>query len=84
MGDTINISGKTFVIVLIILLLLSGTLAGFFLGYFKSDQDSSSNLQLQYQNISEKCRLPAGQDLNAWKEHLGHHAEIQDCLKYFK
>lgn len=34
-------------------------------------------------NIPEKCRVPAGQELNAWKEHLGHHAETQDCLKYF-
>ena len=35
-------------------------------------------------NIPEKCQLPAGQDINAWKEHLGHHAETQDCLQYFK
>jgi len=34
-------------------------------------------------NIPEKCKLPNGQDLNSWKEHLGHHAETQDCLKYF-
>lgn len=33
--------------------------------------------------IPEKCRLPAGQDLASWKEHLGHHAETQDCLQYF-
>ncbi len=35
-------------------------------------------------NIPEKCRVPAGQDINSWKEHLGHHAETQDCLKYFR
>ena len=34
-------------------------------------------------NIPEKCRVPAGQDVNSWKEHLGHHSETQDCLKYF-
>jgi len=34
-------------------------------------------------NIPEKCQLPAGQDLASWKEHLGHHAETKDCLKYF-
>ena len=34
-------------------------------------------------NIPEKCQVPAGQDVNSWKEHLGHHAETQDCLKYF-
>ena len=36
------------------------------------------------ENIPEKCRPPAGQDAGSWKEHLGHHAETQDCLKYFK
>ena len=40
-----------------------------------SQSSSSSN--------PEKCRLPAGQDLNSWKEHLGHHQETKDCLKYF-
>ncbi len=34
-------------------------------------------------NIPEKCRQPAGQDLASWIEHLGHHAETKDCLKYF-
>ena len=34
--------------------------------------------------IPEKCRLPAGQDVEAWKEHLGHHEETKECLKYFK
>lgn len=34
-------------------------------------------------NIPEQCRVPAGQDVNSWKEHLGHHAETKDCLKYF-
>ena len=34
--------------------------------------------------IPEKCRVPAGQDVNSWKEHLGHHAETKECLKYYK
>lgn len=34
-------------------------------------------------NIPQKCQPPAGQDLASWKEHLGHHAETRDCLKYF-
>ena len=33
--------------------------------------------------LPEKCRLPAGQDANSWKEHLGHHEDLQECLKYF-
>ena len=36
-----------------------------------------------YDSLPEKCRVPAGQDINSWKEHLSHHAETQDCLKYF-
>ena len=36
-----------------------------------------------YNNIPEECRPAAGQDITAWKEHLGHHAETRDCLKYF-
>ena len=35
-------------------------------------------------NIPEKCRVPSGQDVSSWKEHLGHHAETKDCLKYFE
>ena len=37
-----------------------------------------------YGNLPEKCRLPQGQDIESWKEHLGHHAETQDCLRYFE
>ncbi|HLD37622.1 MAG TPA: hypothetical protein VJA86_03475 [Candidatus Nanoarchaeia archaeon] len=36
-----------------------------------------------YASLPEKCRPPAGQDIAAWKEHLGHHAETQECLQYF-
>jgi len=36
-----------------------------------------------YNNIPEKCRPTVGYDLAGWKEHLGHHAETRDCLKYF-
>lgn len=34
-------------------------------------------------DIPEKCQVPAGQDSTSWKEHLGHHPETQECLKYF-
>ena len=34
-------------------------------------------------DIPEKCRVPAGQDVDSWKEHLGHHAETKECLQYF-
>jgi hypothetical protein len=35
-------------------------------------------------NMPEKCKVPAGQDESSWKEHLGHHADTQECLKYFE
>ena len=45
------------------------------------EDDSAS--QSSTSSIPEKSRLPAVQDLNSWKEHLGHHQETKDCLKYF-
>ncbi len=43
----------------------------------------SSNQQADLKNIPEKCKVPAGQDVASWKEHLGHHAETKECLEYF-
>ena len=37
-----------------------------------------------YSSLPEKCRPTQGYTEESWKEHLGHHAETQDCLKYFK
>ena len=45
--------------------------------------NSGSSTGNNYAGLPEKCRPPAGQDIAAWKEHLGHHAETQDCLQYF-
>lgn len=45
--------------------------------------NSGSSISGNSANIPEKCRVPAGQDVQSWKEHLGHHADTQDCLKYF-
>ena len=36
-----------------------------------------------YENIPQECQLPAGQDIPAWKEHLGHHENTKYCLEYF-
>mgnify|MGYP001619087549 CR=1 FL=1 len=35
-------------------------------------------------NIPEECKVPQGQDLQAWKEHLGHHSNTLYCLDYYK
>ncbi len=83
--DIINLSGKAIVVIVILLLLLIGTFGMFLL---KSSPNNTGSAAAQSNDVSgkipEKCKLPAGQDLNAWKEHLRHHAETQDCLKYFK
>lgn len=34
-------------------------------------------------NMPEKCQMPAGTTPEKWKEHLGHHAETQECLQYY-
>jgi len=44
---------------------------------------STENFEGTSSNMPEKCKVPAGQDLGSWLEHLGHHAETQECLKYF-
>ena len=83
--DTINITGKTIIVIGLLLLLLAGTFGMFFLRSspnnfeFVSAQPKSAS-----GNMPEKCELPAGTEENSWKEHLGHHAETQDCLKYFR
>lgn len=85
MGDTINISWKVVSIIAIIALLLFGTFALFF-GMRSTDSQWTikSSTSSSSQDIPEKCRLPAGQDINSWKEHLGHHKDLtRDCLRYF-
>lgn len=44
---------------------------------------TANNVQPGFENIPENCRPPIGQDINSWKEHLGHHQETKECLKYF-
>ncbi len=78
--DTIQIGGKTIGVIFILLLLLVGTFGMFALNG-KNEGVSSSG---EYGNLPEKCRLPAGQEVDSWKEHLGHHTETKECLKYFK
>ena len=43
----------------------------------------ADNVQSGSGNIPENCRPPAGQDIASWKEHLGHHEDTKECLKYF-
>lgn len=77
-----EIDGKvvlySIVIALVFLLvLISLGIISFNLGKTPSNSESGNNMP-------EKCKLPTGQDINSWKEHLGHHDDTKDCLKYFK
>ncbi len=84
-NNTINISGKTIAVMGILLLLLAGAFGMFLL---KSSQNNTESVATQSDSVSgdipKKCRLPAGQDVNSWKEHLGHHSDLKECLNYFK
>lgn len=83
MVDTVNVSWKTISIVVIIILLFFGTII--FFGTRSDNQEAvKSNLYSSSQDIPEKCKVPSGEDINSWKEHLSHHAELQECLNYFK
>jgi len=36
------------------------------------------------EDIPEACRLPVYEDnLDWWKQHLSHHQQTWDCLKYY-
>ncbi len=93
--DTITINGKTIGVIVILLLLVGSTFGMFFMD--KSSKSSSSQSISNYKpsnglnvqtstnlgEMPEKCRLPSGQNLESWKEHLGHHSETKECLQYF-
>ena len=79
-----KINGKTIgygiaIVLVLLLVLISSGIIKINLGE-KTSGDSNAG---DYSNIPEKCRPAAGQNINSWKEHLSHHAETQDCLKYF-
>ncbi|MEK6917662.1 MAG: hypothetical protein AABW51_01825 [Nanoarchaeota archaeon] len=79
MDNKVIIYGAAIILVLFLGLVSAGLIKLNFGGKASANSVSSGS----YANMPEECRPPAGQDITAWKEHLGHHAETQDCLKYF-
>lgn len=73
---------KIIVIALIILVLLAVlySTGAINLNFGKKAGNTGGN----YENIPQECRPPAGQDIEAWKTHLGHHENTKYCLEYFK
>lgn len=68
------------VIGIIILLLL---FSSFGMINFNLNTNSNTNSE-NYGDMPENCRPPAGQDIESWKEHLGHHEDTLYCLEYYK
>lgn len=82
--DSIEINGKLILYALAIAAILLLALVS--LGIVDVNLNGKANGNAaggSYSNIPEKCRPQGGYDINSWKEHLGHHAETQECLKYF-
>lgn len=83
-SDSIEINGKLILYALAIAAIL--LLALVTLGIVDVNFDGKANgnaIGGSYNNLPEKCKPAAGYDIASWKEHLGHHAETQECLKYF-
>jgi len=93
-----EINGKVIFAIIILFVLFVSTLGIFALNGGNASSSSSDSMaghhsgnsvltntqtEGQYGDLPEKCRLPYGQDVNSWKEHLGHHEDLQECLKYF-
>ncbi|MEK6792940.1 MAG: hypothetical protein AABX96_05285 [Nanoarchaeota archaeon] len=78
-----EINGKAIIYSILILLVLFLLSVSTGLIDLKSSKSAQSTASETSQDIPEKCQVPSGQDIKSWKEHLGHHAETKDCLKYF-
>ena len=76
-------SGKTILYVFLITLALLLLLISFGVLNTNFNKSIGNATNGEYINISEKCRLPSGESIDSWKEHLGHHSDLQECLKYF-
>ena len=80
MNKKLIIYGIVIVLVLLLTFISSGVLK---VKNLDKEANSNSVSSKSYDNLPEKCKPPPGYTEELWKEHLGHHAETQDCLKYF-
>lgn len=78
-----EINGKAIIYSILLLLILFLLLVSTGLIDLKYGKQSQSATSASNEGIPEKCQIPAGEDVESWKEHLGHHAETRECLKYF-
>lgn len=82
-SEEIEISGKTIIYGIVIALILLLALVALGVVKINLGEINGNAAEGNYGNLPEKCRPTAGYDINSWKEHLGHHAETQECLEYF-
>ena len=77
---------ETIIIIAVIILVIAAVLytTGIISINLGKKAGNSVNSGGNYENIPQECQPPAGQDINAWKEHLGHHENTKYCLEYFK
>lgn len=70
--------------IILVLLLTLGVFVKFNSNGNSVKQDSNLE-KYRSEKIPQECRLPEyDNDLNGWKEHLGHHQNTLYCLDYYK
>lgn len=77
-------ANKILVIAVILVIVISAF--GIFLinSFIPTGKAIQTNQGSDSASIPQECKLPDGQDLTAWKEHLGHHENTKYCLNYYK
>ncbi len=71
-------------IAVLVILLLVGLSVYKLTGNATSGNSDANLDKYSSSSIPQECRLPEGQDLEGWKEHLGHHSNTLYCLDYYK
>ena len=72
------------IIAVIALVLLAVLVATGIISFNIENKSGNTNTGGSSESMPEECKVPAGQDLNSWKEHLGHHENTKYCLDYYK
>ena len=71
------------VIAVVVLVLIAVLYATGIVSFNIGNKSGNANTEGSSGNMPEECKQPAGQDLNSWKEHLGHHENTKYCLDYY-
>ncbi len=71
---------------ILVLILIGSLFVGFGMRGNAVEEDNDADLSYyRSEEVPEDCRLPDYEDdVNSWKEHLGHHENTWYCLDYYK